>query len=41
MPSLTMANLIYHDATRAEELADENKTIHPLFMQRTVVGISS
>jgi hypothetical protein len=40
-PSLAMANRIYADGTRAEELAAENKTIHPAFMQRHVVALSA
>jgi prophage DNA circulation protein len=39
-PSLTMANRIYADASRAEELAAENRTIHPAFMQRHVTALS-
>jgi hypothetical protein len=31
MPSLTLANLIYGDASKADEISDENKVIHPAF----------
>lgn len=40
-PSLTLANLIYQDASRCEELIAENKVVHPLFMPRDIVGLSS
>jgi prophage DNA circulation protein len=33
MPSLVLANRIYADARRADELRMENKTVHPAFMQ--------
>jgi len=34
-PSLTMANLVYADGNRAEELVAENKIVHPAFMSLT------
>lgn len=40
LPSLTIAQLIYADGSRYEELAQENKTVHPLFMQRELRGLS-
>jgi hypothetical protein len=40
-PSLTMANLIYHDASRAEEIAQENKVVHPLFCPRSITALSA
>lgn len=41
LPSLTIANRIYQDASRYNEVAAENKTIHPLFVQRDIIGLSS
>ncbi len=32
LPSLSLANRLYADASRAGELAAENKAVHPLFM---------
>jgi hypothetical protein len=40
-PSLTMANRIYGDGARSEELIAENKTVHPAFMQRHIIALSS
>jgi prophage DNA circulation protein len=40
-PSYTLANLIYQDASRSEELISENQVVHPLFMPRQVIGLSS
>lgn len=40
-PALTMANLIYQDTSRWEQLVSENDTVHPLFMQRQIVGLSA
>jgi hypothetical protein len=31
LPSLTMAQRLYYDASRADELIAENKTVHPAF----------
>lgn len=33
MPSLVLSQRIYGDATHADDLLDENKTVHPAFMQ--------
>jgi prophage DNA circulation protein len=41
LPSLTIAQLIYADGSRYEELAQENKTVHPLFMQIQLKGLSA
>lgn len=40
MPSLTLSQRFYNDASRWEELVLENKTIHPLFCQREMRGMS-
>jgi prophage DNA circulation protein len=40
-PSLTLANLIYADASRSDELIAENNTVHPAFMQRNIVALSA
>jgi hypothetical protein len=39
-PALSMANLIYQDTSRYEELMAENKVVHPAFMPRDIVGLS-
>jgi prophage DNA circulation protein len=39
--ALSAAHLIYQDASRFEELMAENHTVHPLFMQRSIVGLSA
>lgn len=39
-PSLNLANRIYGDATRSDELIAENDTVHPAFMQRDVIALS-
>jgi prophage DNA circulation protein len=41
MPTLTMANRLYYDASRADEMRDENKVVHPLFMRPTGRALSS
>jgi prophage DNA circulation protein len=41
LPALTLSNRIYYDATRWEEIVEENKTIHPAFCQRTIRGLSA
>lgn len=41
LPSLTISQRIYQDASRYEEIAAENRTIHPLFVQRDIIGLSS
>ena len=33
LPSLTIAQKLYYDASRADELRQENKIIHPAFCQ--------
>jgi prophage DNA circulation protein len=40
-PSLTMSNRIYGEGSRSEELIAENKVVHPLFMQRDIIALSS
>jgi hypothetical protein len=39
-PSLNLANRIYGDALRSDELIAENQTVHPAFMQRNIVALS-
>lgn len=34
LPSLAIAQKLYHDAARADELVQENKIVHPAFCQR-------
>lgn len=40
MPSLRMAARLYGDAERADELRDENRVPHPLFMPRSVRALT-
>jgi prophage DNA circulation protein len=40
-PSLTASNYIYGEGDRAEELAAENRIVHPLFMKRTLRALSA
>ena len=40
-PALALANRIYGDASRSDELADENETVHPAFMQRDIIALSA
>jgi prophage DNA circulation protein len=40
-PALALANRIYGDASRSDELIAENKTIHPAFMQRDIIALST
>jgi prophage DNA circulation protein len=40
LPALTVANLLYGDGARFDELIAENKTVHPAFMQRDLVALS-
>lgn len=40
-PSLTLANTLYGDATRAEELERENAPYHPAFMPMRGVALTS
>lgn len=39
-PALYLSQRIYQDASRYDELLAENKTIHPLFMQRSIVSLA-
>lgn len=41
MPGLTLSNYIYGDGKRAEELAAENKIVHPAFMPRRVRALNA
>jgi prophage DNA circulation protein len=41
MPTLTMANRLYYDASRADEMRNENLVVHPLFMRPTGRALSS
>jgi hypothetical protein len=41
MPTLVMANRLYYDASRADELRDENKVVHPAFMLPTGRALSA
>jgi len=41
MPSLAWSYRIYSDASRAEEIAQDNKIIHPLFMPASVRALST
>jgi hypothetical protein len=40
-PSLTLANRIYGDASRSDELIAENKTVHPAFVARDIRALSA
>lgn len=40
-PALTLSNRIYGDGSRSDELIAENNTVHPAFMQRDIVALSS
>ena len=40
MPSLAIANLIYGDGSRSNELEDENDVVHPAFMPVDVRALS-
>lgn len=40
LPSLSASYLIYHTAERAEELAEENKIVHPAFCLREMRGLN-
>ncbi|SRR5579885_2135479 len=41
LPSLALAQLLYADGSRADELRDENHVIHPAFMPAQGVALSS
>lgn len=40
LPSLTIANFLYADATRSDEIINENKVVHPAFCPRSIVALS-
>src|SRR5215471_7380864 len=40
MPSLYLANRIYADASRAEEICAENDVVHPAFVPQTIRALS-
>ncbi|GGC68606.1 hypothetical protein [Chelatococcus reniformis] len=40
LPALWLANRLYGDGSRAEELVQQNRAIHPLFMPMSGVGLS-
>lgn len=41
-PAMPLANLLYHDPSRWEEMVAENKTVHnPAFMPRVLRGLSA
>jgi len=41
LPALYLSNRIYCVGSRSDELIEENRTVHPAFMQRNVVALSS
>lgn len=41
LPALMLSNRIYGVGSRSDELIEENKTVHPAFMRRNVVALSS
>jgi prophage DNA circulation protein len=41
MPTLVMAQRLYADASRADELRDENKVVHPAFMLPSGMALSA
>jgi prophage DNA circulation protein len=41
MPTLVMARRLYADASRADELRDENKVVHPAFAPPTGMALSA
>lgn len=40
LPALSLANRLYYDPARWNELVDENKIIHPLFCGQEIVGLA-
>lgn len=40
LPSLVLAQILYADASRADELAQENKVVHPAFLPVTGTALS-
>jgi hypothetical protein len=41
LPGLAISQYIYGEGGRAEEISAENKTVHPLFCQRTLRALSA
>lgn len=41
MPSLWLSQLLYQTASRSDELLDQNKVVHPLFMPLDIVGLNA
>jgi prophage DNA circulation protein len=41
LPSLYLANLIYQDTTRSDELIVGNQVVNPVFMPRSIMGYSA
>jgi prophage DNA circulation protein len=41
LPSVTLAHRLYADASRADELRNENKIVHPAFCLRDGVAMSA
>lgn len=41
MPALAISNYVYGEGDRSDELVDENKIVHPAFMQRTLRALSA
>jgi prophage DNA circulation protein len=41
MPSLWIAQRLYADPTRAQEIIDENKIVHPAFCLTTIRALSA
>ena len=41
LPALAVSQRIYYDSSRWEEIIQENKTIHPAFVQREIRGLST
>ncbi|WP_309915830.1 hypothetical protein [Caballeronia sp. LZ033] len=40
LPALTLANRIYRDASRADELVEQASTVHPAFMPQSFKALS-
>ena len=40
MPALALANRIYGDGSRSDELIDENRIVHPAFCPRIIMALS-
>jgi prophage DNA circulation protein len=41
MPGLTLSQMIYHEGSRAEEIAAENKVVHPAFCPINIRALSA